>query len=148
MSAGDNSLKGHFPELTGSDYAVTSPSSSQYNCIAWAFGRDDVWIWPDRFGAYYWPPSVAREVTTAAFAAAFGTIGYRECDSSELDNNVEKVGIFALDGRPTHAARQLSDGEWTSKLGSRQDITHTLNALEGDIYGIVVLILSRPCTGV
>jgi hypothetical protein len=144
MTPADNSLQGPFPGLAKSGYTVTSLSSAQYNCIAWALGRDDVWVWPDRFGTYNWPPSVPREVTITAFIAAFGTVGYRTCNTSELDEDVEKVAIYALEGRPTHAARQLRNGAWTSKLGSREDITHSLDALEGDTYGSVVLVLSRP----
>jgi hypothetical protein len=143
MSPTENSLQQPFPGLTGSDYAITSPSSAEYNCIAWAFGRDDAWVWPDPFGAYFWPPSVPREVTITAFIAAFATLGYRSCDSRELDETLEKAAIYARDGRPTHAARQLRTGDWTSKLGSREDMTHSLDALEGETYGVVTLVLSR-----
>jgi hypothetical protein len=47
-------------------------------------------------------------------------------------------------GIPTHAARQLTSGAWTSKLGNAADIEHELRALEGEIYGVVALILKRP----
>ena len=46
-------------------------------------------------------------------------------------------------GIPTHAARQLRSGRWTSKLGQAEDIEHELRALEGAIHGAVVLILKR-----
>ncbi len=44
----------------------------------------------------------------------------------------EKIAIYVdTDGVPTHAARQLPDGSWTSKLGDWEDIQHqTLEALE------------------
>jgi hypothetical protein len=45
---------------------------------------------------------------------------------------------------PTHAARQLRSGAWTSKLGISEDVEHELRALEGEIYGVVALILTRP----
>ena len=41
------------------------------------------------------------------------------------------VAIYQSGGLPTHAARQLSDGNWTSKLGPNIDITHSLSGLEG-----------------
>ncbi len=47
-------------------------------------------------------------------------------------------------GLPTHAARQLASGRWTSKLGKAEDIEHDLHDLEGDLYGIVVLLMKRP----
>ena len=53
--------------------------------------------------------------------------------------------IYADDmGEPTHAARQLSDGQWTSNLGDWEDISHaSIEALEGAIYGKVVAFLER-----
>ena len=51
---------------------------------------------------------------------------------------VDAVGV------PTHAARQLASGLWTSKLGHSEDIEHDLRALEGDTYGMVALLLKRP----
>ena len=47
-------------------------------------------------------------------------------------------------GVPTHAARQMPSGRWTSKLGFREDIEHDLHAVSGDLYGTVVLLLKRP----
>lgn len=44
-----------------------------------------------------------------------------------------------------HAARQQPSGVWTSKLGQMEDIEHNmLEALRGDVYGRVGLILRRP----
>lgn len=46
--------------------------------------------------------------------------------------------------KPTHVARQLDDGKWTSKLGSNEDIIHhTLDGLEGEKYGQVTTIMTR-----
>jgi hypothetical protein len=52
--------------------------------------------------------------------------------------------LFAdADGTPSHAARQLRDGTWTSKLGMSEDIQHALEDLTGEVYGSVVHILKR-----
>ena len=57
----------------------------------------------------------------------------------------EKIAIYAFVGQFTHAARQLDNGQWTSKLGFREVITHpTLAALSGGIYGNVHCIMRRP----
>jgi hypothetical protein len=48
------------------------------------------------------------------------------------------------DGVPTHAARHLPDGQWTSKLGRWEDIEHRLPHLEGETDGAVVKIMKRP----
>jgi hypothetical protein len=50
---------------------------------------------------------------------------------------------MATDGEPTHAARQLPNGKWTSKLGRWQDIEHELDGLVGEMYGTVKQILKR-----
>jgi hypothetical protein len=48
-------------------------------------------------------------------------------------------------GQPTHAAKQMESGKWSSKLGDWEDVEHaTLEALEGDFYGKVAQILKRP----
>jgi len=59
-----------------------------------------------------------------------------------------RVALYAAaDGVPTHAARQLSGGRWSSKLGRGQDIEHDLRALEGADYGKVVQLLRRRVAG-
>ena len=43
-----------------------------------------------------------------------------------------RIALYCLDGRPTHAARQLPDGKWTSKLGNGPVVTHnTPHGVEG-----------------
>jgi hypothetical protein len=82
----------------------------------------------------------------------YGTVGFihGENQNSELEVGTEKVAIYVdADGIPTHAARQLADGTWTSKLGEWEDIRHkTLKAMEdgdglGLGYGRVAVILRR-----
>jgi len=67
-----------------------------------------------------------------------------ETDSFELEIGFEKVAIYARDGTPLHAARQITSGKWVSKLGPREDIEHDLHGLAGNIYGSVAVILVRP----
>jgi hypothetical protein len=56
---------------------------------------------------------------------------------------MEKVALYATDEGPAHAARQLSNGRWTSKLGRDEDIEHELEGLAGSHYGAVVQFLQR-----
>ena len=137
-------LRGAFPEL-GDDVAVTSDPSVEYNCIAWAAGNMDRWWWPDAFCQYYWPPEVDRDESIDSFVRVFQHLGYEPCVDAELETGVERVAIFALHGAPTHAARQLPNGHWTSKLGRDVDISHSLAGLVGanSPYGQVVVIMKR-----
>ena len=77
----------------------------------------------------------------------FRTAGYESCDDGALEVGQEKVAIYARDDRPQHAARQLANGRWTSKLGDYEDIEHdTPEELEGDgryEYGRIVVFMRR-----
>lgn len=136
------------PNLTAGNYRETSPASWVYNCIAWAAGVDDAWWWPS--DGRHWPAGVERAETLAAFLAAFALLGYTPAAGPGAESGVEKVALYASAGRPTHAARQLPDGWWTSKLGPSVDIEHeTPEAVAGGVYGEVVAILARlrPAVG-
>jgi hypothetical protein len=80
-----------------------------------------------------------------SYVRALELQGYAPCVTAELEAGYEKVAIYAgADGLPTHAARQLSSGRSTSKLGKAEDIEHdALAALEGAVYGTVARVLKR-----
>jgi hypothetical protein len=137
-------LESLFPKLQGSAYEVSSPPDDVYNCIAWAANDALHWWWPDRLQKRYWPAGVLRDESLAAFQEAFAALGYAVCAGEELETGFEKVALFAdADGFPTHAARQLNNGRWTSKLGEIEDIEHALRDLEGVEYGAVVRVMKR-----
>ncbi len=138
-----------FPGLAGSDYRLTSPRDGDYNCIAWAAGDTRKWWWPGSdFAKEYWPPGVPRKRTLDAFVAAFATLGYAICEGDGPEAGSERIALFAhADARPTHAARQLPSGRWTSKLGTAEDIEHGLRESEGVLYGSVVLVMKRALVG-
>jgi hypothetical protein len=135
------------PNLDANNHIVTSPLSRRYNCIAWAAGSTIQWWWP--VGRYYWPPHVPREETIEVFIRAYGTIGYIECEDGSLEPGFEKIAIYAVQETgggltPTHAAKQLADGRWTSKLGPYEDIEHTLlENVNCPTYGAAVAYLKR-----
>src|SRR5439155_19099867 len=101
------------------------------------------WWWPDSMGVSPWPASARREETVAAFVEAFQSLGYLPCIDDSVEPGFEKVALYALAGLPKHAARQLPNGRWTSKLGALEDIEHTLDGLVGAWYGTIVQILKR-----
>lgn len=139
-------IEARFPGLRTSLFHITSPATRDYNCIAWAAGDMAHWWWPDLDpdnDAIFWPPGVPVAETLDAFIAAFATLGYAPCSEVEPKLGFERVALFASAGVPTHAARQLPNGRWTSKLGLCEDIEHELHAVSGEVYGMVVLLLKR-----
>jgi len=134
-----------FPNLHNQMARATSPAMTTYNCIAWAAGDTSRWWWPSLQGGYYWPAELPRVVTLENVIAAFALQGYKSCRSRRRRRQFEKVAIYATsDQVPKHAARQLSNGRWTSKLGQEVDIEHeTPEALEGTDYGDVVRVMRR-----
>jgi len=137
-----------FPGLMGGGYKLTSPKDEAYNCVAWAVG-DTSHFWYDvRIKGYYWPQGVGSADTIEGWKRAFAIHGYTDCTSRDLEPDLEKIAIYVdIDGVPNHVARQTGSGRWTSKLGKSCDIEHeTLEALEGDEYGTVGVIMQRPCT--
>lgn len=140
-------LEALFPNLAASGYSLTSRQTDEYNCIAWAAGDTERWWWPTPDpDLSFWPVGVPRERTLDRFVQAYEILGYQVCENPDLEEGVEKVAIYTNDkSLPTHAARQLPSGRWTSKLGSLEDIEHlTLESVNGNDYGSVSTILKRP----
>ena len=117
---------------------VTSVPTPDYNCIAWALGVNDAWWWPDVMEVYYWPPHLPRVASPEVFSKLFEEHGYSPCSSGAFTPGVTKIALYTREGKVTHAARQLSNGKWTSKLGSDADISHGRTSdVECRLYGNV-----------
>ncbi len=134
-----------FPKLLINGYSLESSATPQYNCIAWAAGETKLWWEPDPLNLNHWPPGIPRIYTLDAYIKVYEILGYTVCHDAKYENNFEKVAIYVdSNGKPTHAARQLSSGKWTSKLGELEDIDHaTVDCLVGLVYGSVAVILKR-----
>lgn len=133
-----------FPNSKLEPFEQTSPESGNYNCIAWALEDEKHFYWPGPADSYNWPPGLRRGISVKNLTRIFELAGYQACENSELEPGFQKVAIFSKNKLPTHAARQLPDGLWTSKIGALEDVRHTLNAISGGIYGEVALVLKRP----
>jgi hypothetical protein len=132
------SLELRYQSLRNSSYCVTSSRTPTYNCIAWAAGENDRpwWPIPSPLAPYYWPEN-DKDESLEDFISAFETLGYISCENGDLEEGCEKVAIYINDqGEPSHMARQLHTGSWTSKCGDLEDVQHNLEDLEGgDRYG-------------
>ena len=148
-------LKLAFPGLDGdSGFRVTSKRTPVYNCIAWAYNYSDRWMWPYTSltalldGITYWPTDTITDEDVSVFMDAFRLKGYEECDSPDHEDGFQKIAFYTLPGTThcTHAARELSNGFWTSKLGEEQDIQHgTPFSIENAAgYGRASHFMKRP----
>lgn len=135
----------NFPNAEIEGCTKSSEQSRFYNCIAWASEEDGRHWWPNSTMAY-WPEDVPAKTTVNAFLRLFEKQGYKKCADGSHEKGCEKVAIYALKFVVTHAARQLPNGRWTSKIGIENiDIEHnSTEALEGPFYGEVVRYLMRP----
>lgn len=134
------------PNLLADGYDVKSIETWDYNCIGFAAGDEHNWWWPDPDGDGFWPIQ-ERDETLDCFERAFRTLGFLRCSDPSLEPGFEKVAVYVDKGIPTHAAKQLPNGKWKSKLGPWEDIEHnSLFGLEGDepAYGKPALYMRKP----
>jgi hypothetical protein len=128
------------------DYVEASKARRRCNCFAWVVG-DEARGWYPRGDPdlSYWPPGVRDDFTIDAFVEAYATLRFVPCADGALVDGIEKIALYAdAGGAPSHAARQLADGQWESKMGTWEDIRHTTTAcLEGGDYGVVKVYLER-----
>lgn len=135
-------LDSAFPRLTADNHRAASPPTVEYNCIAWAAKDTERWWQPGTHWPIAAPPG---EWGIAVLEGALRALGYEPCDTDRLEVGFEKVALFGDALFYTHAARQLPDGTWTSKLGKAEDIEHdTPEDVAGGIYGEVVQYMQRP----
>jgi hypothetical protein len=139
------SIEEIFPKLVGSNFRRISEPDEKYNCVAWAAGRDDEW-WDIEPG-YRWPDDVPRHCAVENLVRLYEGLGFVRCASDALEEGFEKVAVYGDGYIWTHAARQLQNGKWTSKLGALEDIEHeSLEGLSGGEYGSVMQVLKRPAS--
>lgn len=140
-------LEESIPRLSGTGYELTSEPSEDYNCIAWAAG-DTSKRWDDENEDLHWPEqAILRDGTVASLIEAFAALGYEISENSALEPGFEKVALYGSDGKWHHMAKQLSDGQWSSKCGKLDDITHTeLADVYCREYGVVCCFMKREAT--
>jgi hypothetical protein len=132
-----------FPKITPSNCRCTSPATDDYNCIAWAYEKDNVWCEPGLF----WPIP-RHDYTIETYMELFASIGYRRCEDALYEEGFQKIVLYIKDEKPTHAARQLTTGKWTSKLGRNIDVEHDYpEVLDGPQYGSASVFMKREING-
>jgi hypothetical protein len=128
------------PKL-GGRFEVLAPSTGNkgkgaYNSIAWSLGANDRWVWPGE--------------ALEDFDRLYAELGYRLSRVLNFDHQpgYQKVVLYGkVEGGKVvarHAAAQLTDGSWTSKLGGGPLIRHLeLDDLKSDAFGAPVAVYVR-----
>jgi len=135
------------PQLSAQNSLKTSDPTLDYNCLAWAIGRTDVWMdIPNYFQPFLNLEPSTLDHSAKGYASLLETeFGFVECDSSNMEDGHQKVALYEKDGDWTHIAVQLAGGKWSSKLGGLEDITHdSVDVLAGGQYGHAVIFMKRP----
>jgi hypothetical protein len=140
-----------FPNLRRLGYERTS-EPAYYNCISFAVGDERRRWWPGEYHPIwsldYWPPGAPTDETLEAFAVALGTVRFVRCgpnDGGRLEKGFQRIALYGLsEAAIRHAAKQMPNGKWRSKLGPHEDIEHALDGLVGPCYGSVIAFFKRP----
>ena len=133
-----------YPNLSATNYQVTSDQTRLYNCVAWVSHIQDenIDFSQDENG------DLAQDLSTAPYIEYFETLGFQRCNDGEREEAFQKIALFEKRGEFSHVCAQLPDGHWESKLGEWEDIQHdTTSAVEGEgkyHYGKATIFMSRP----
>lgn len=135
-----------FPHLAHAGFEIVGQPSERYNCIAYAAGDTSQWWEPD--GLNYWPAWATRNESIASLMEVFAGQGYEVCDAgggaAGEQAGYEKVALYEWNGKMQHAALQMPDGRWRSKMGRGPVIEHhSPDALSDGIYGRATIIMRR-----
>jgi hypothetical protein len=144
-------LELRFRSLQKNYYSKTSERASKYNCVSYVANDYTRPWWPVPYPnepGYYWPiENSDGDESLNEFVEGFESLGYKICENGELEENYTKIVIYIDENdMPSHMAKQLENGKWSSKCGTLEDIEHDLDALcgsHGDGYGRVASFMKK-----
>lgn len=132
-----------FPYLTTENFEIVGPPSGRYNCIAYAAG-DTSKRWDNHLGRY-WPPWATRSSSMQSLKEVFAGLQYEECQDGNHEAGYQKLALYEARGAMQHAAAQMPNGRWRSKMGSGPVIEHDSPAsLAAGPYGEPTAFMRRP----
>ena len=108
-------LPGAFPNLSSDELEIVEEPSERYNCIAYATGDTGNWWWPD--GINYWPAWATLDNRIESLMEVFAGLEYEQCDDGDAEAGYQKVALYEVHGEMKHAAAQMPNGRWRSKMG-------------------------------
>jgi hypothetical protein len=150
----------NFPKLNTETAKLVGKKSGaellSYNCIAGAMGDHDRWWYPFKDGdksqghdTFFWPKDAKPGAGVKSFDDLFIRIGRGEVTkNAAVEPGFVKVALYTHRGQPSHASRLVPTGQWLSKMGPMQALTHDLHDLDkssaGTNYGKIEKIYKIP----
>lgn len=147
----------HWPFLIeGTNFEFTSLRTDRpefydgndYNCFSWAINKPDYWR---SLGGYGFPElkgvdDSIFDDSVQSYVTIFGQYGFSVCQETKPEKGFVKIVLYGNDaGKWTHVARQLDNGEWTSKMGDYEDIKHIdVDCVGGGSYGKPLIYMKKP----
>ena len=90
------------------------------------------------------PPWATLTNRIESLKEAFTGLGYEQCHDRGATAGYQKVALYEAQGRMQHAAIQMPNGRWRSKMGRGPVIEHrNPNSLSGGRYGQATIIMRR-----
>lgn len=143
-----------FPDLDDDpNFRILSPTTRQYNCIAWAMGYTNRWVQPfTSRPEHWWPDGVEHGVKCECLVAAFRHEGFEDAFDGGVEDGFDKVALYKKPDKDvwTHASRIIARGIEHSKFGNSFDGQHSEGVLcntsskWGDCsYGVVFKYMKR-----
>ena len=139
-------IKKWWPRLKKNKFHFTSEQTPYYNCFSWAMKVTNIWMdmyyFSNKFNIKYSELDHSANGYAEILKKYFN---YEICPDGSFEKNMEKVVLYENKyGEWTHIARQLDNGNWTSKLGKLEDIEHyNINCLSDGDYGNPVIYMRK-----
>lgn len=125
------------------NFVLKSPTTYQYNCIAYAMGMQDRWV-DNADLPWHWWPLVDKGGKDTDLVKAFQYFGFEECGMDDsVDKQYDKVALYHNAEGWTHAARVVDEGLYHSKFGASYDGTHSRGDVLQAQYGDPFVIMRR-----
>jgi hypothetical protein len=140
--------------LEGENFVFSSLKKTGYNCIGFALGEEGKDLMMTAFAKRLDLGQVGLSKerlnhSVKAYAKIFaGFYGFEECNDGSYEAGFDKIVLYeGLDEDHeisfSHVAIQVDEKYWKSKLAWCEDVEHTLDALNGPMYGHPVMFMKR-----
>jgi len=133
------------------DWSAASDPVGTYNCFGFALGYNQWWeppVFIDELIANeeaIWPLGLSESLDIDNYIAAARTERFYVSQDAMWEESCDTIMLYFTtnDRKFQHAARQVSSGVWSSKLGTGSDITHAIDGIDRIDFGTGRIYMKR-----